>query len=486
MENPQESAPLFETLMNHAKKKMVSFHTPGHKNGCAVDKELVDFTGKNLYYFDVTVFPEVDSLHDPTTCIKQAQKLMAKAYRVKESFFLVNGSSVGNQAMFMSACQPGDSIILSRNVHKSVLGGIILAGIWPIWLQPKIDRDLDIIVDAEPDQILAAIKKFPEAKAVFVTSPTYNGVTNDLLEIANICHKHNKLLLVDEAHGPHLRFHRDFPVSAVEAGADMVVQSVHKILSALSQGSVLHVNSDNIDTNKVKRVVSMLQTTSPNYLILASIDLARRQAMISGEKLFGQVMLAAEAGRKAINKLKNFSCFKREDIRFRGYDLDVTKLTINVTKTGLSGLEIENILSNEYNVQVDCADIFNLIAIMGVGSTRGDIDRLVKALEAIDVKYHGTAAYWDLHLPSLTTEMVMNPRDIFFSKSYKRVSLKKAAGQISAQTLTPYPPGIPILIPGERISQEVCDYLLELSHKDIRVSGQETDTLKTVKVVKTK
>ncbi len=486
MENIQEKTPLFDTVLNHAKKRVISFHTPGHKNGRGIDDRLVKFTGKNMYYMDVTVFPEVDSLHDPTGCIKQAQKLMAKAYRVKESFFLVNGSSMGNQSMFLSACKPGDSVILSRNIHKSVLNGIILAGIWPIWLQPKIDHDLDIILDPEPDHIEAAIKKFPEAKAVFITSPTYNGVTSDLIEIATICHKNNKLLLVDEAHGPHLRFHRDFPISAVEAGADMAVQSVHKILSALSQGSVLHVNSDRVDVSRVKKVVSMLQTTSPNYLILASIDLARRQAIIHGEKILGQVIHSAESGRRSINRLKNFFCFTREDIRSRGYDLDVTKLTINVTKTGLSGLDIENILSSEYNIQIDCADIFNLIAIMGIGSTRSDVDKLVNALEEIDKKYHGEAKNWNRNLPSLTTEMVMNPRDVFLSKSSRRVPLKKAAGQISAQTLTPYPPGIPILIPGERITQEVCDYLFELSQQDIRVSGQETDTLKTVKIVKTK
>ncbi|MFH1540756.1 MAG: aminotransferase class I/II-fold pyridoxal phosphate-dependent enzyme [Elusimicrobiota bacterium] len=484
MEKKQELAPLFEAVYNHAKKRMISFHTPGHKNGRSIDKKLLSFTGKNVYYLDVTVFPDVDSLHDPTRCIKQAQELMAKAYGVKHSFFLVNGSSSGNQAMFLSACKPGDSIILSRNIHKSVLSAIILAGLWPIWLQPKIDQNLDIILDAKPNQIDEAIKKFPEAKAVFITSPTYNGVTSDLLEIANICHKNNKLLLVDEAHGPHLRFHRDFPVSAVEADADMVVQSVHKILSALSQGSVLHINSDRINPNYVKKVVSMLQTTSPNYLTLSSIDLARRQAVLHGEKLFGEIISAAEYGRIKINRLKNFSCFTREDIRSRGYDLDVTKLTINVTKTGLSGLEIEDLLNKQYNIQVDCADLFNIIAIMGIGSTRTDVQKLVNALKDIDVKYHGTEKNWALNLPSLTTEMVITPHDVFFQKESKRVSLSKATGHISAQTLTPYPPGIPILIPGERITREICDYLFELSSKNIRISGQETDTLKTIRIVK--
>lgn len=484
MKLKQEKAPLFDTLLTHAKKRMVSFHTPGHKNGRSIDKKLSDFTGKNVYYLDVTVFPEVDSLHDPTGCIKQAEELMSKAYGVDHSFFLVNGSSVGNHAMFLSACQPGDSVILSRNIHKSVLGGIILAGIWPIWLQPKVDQNLDIILDAEPDQIAEAIKQFPEAKAVFITSPTYNGVTSDLLEIANICHKNNKLLLVDEAHGPHLRFHRDFPISAVEVDADMVVQSVHKILSAMSQGSVLHVSGNRVDINRVKKIVSMLQTTSPNYLVLSTLDLARRQAVMHGEKILGQVISAAEDGRKKINRMKNLFCFTREDIRSREYDLDVTKLTVNVTRTGLTGLGIGDLLNEEYNVQIDCADIFNIIAILGIGSIRADVDRLVNALKDIDKKYHGPQKNWTLNLPSLTTEMVVIPREVFLAKDSKKVSLNKAVGHISAQTLTPYPPGIPILIPGERITRETCDYLFELSQKNIRISGQETETLRTIKVVK--
>lgn len=484
MDNRQQKTPLFDTIYAHAARKVTSFHTPGHKNGKSIDPRLKKFTGKNVYYFDVTVSPEVDSLHDPTGCIHEAQKLAAKAYGAMNSFFLVNGSTVGNQAMFLSACQPGDSVILSRNVHQSVLSGIILAGIWPIWLQPKIDQDLDIILNPSVEKIAEAIKKFPEAKAIFITSPTYNGVTHKLPEIVELCRKSNKILLVDEAHGPHLKFHPKLPVSAVDAGADMVVQSMHKVLSALSQGSVLHVNSKRININRVRKVVSLLQTTSPNYLILSSLDIARKQAVFHGEKLLSGVIAAAESGRKKINKLKSFRCFTRKDINDRGYDLDVTKLTINATRTGLSGLEIENILRTKYNIQVDCADLFNLIAILGLGTTRQDIDNLVFALADIEKNYKGTSENWCLKLPSFTTEMVFSPRDVFLSDTTKRVSLKKAAGHISAQTLTPYPPGIPVLLPGERITQELLDYLSELSQKDIRVSGQETDILKMLKVLK--
>lgn len=483
--NKQNRTPIFETLLARAKRKVTSFHTPGHKNGKGLDKRLRELSGKLLYALDVTVFPEVDSLHDPVGPIRKAQQLMAEAYGVEHSFFLVNGSTVGNQAMLMSACNPGDSVIVTRNAHKSALAGILLAGVWPIWIQPKVDQNLDILFDPLPEQIEATIQQFPEAKAVFITSPTYNGVTADLVKISEIVHRHGKVLLVDEAHGPHLKFHEDLPISAVEAGADLVVQSTHKILSALSQGSVLHFNSEILDINRVKKVISMLQTTSPNYMILASIDLARRQAVLNGEQILERVIRIAEDARKRINRTRHFFSFTRKEIQARGYDLDVTKLTINVTKSGLSGQEIDAILAKEYNIQVDAADIFNLIAILGTGSDKQDIDKLVAALEDIDTKYHGTAKNWSLQIPSLSTEMVMMPREVFLSRKTKRVPLSKAAGFICAQTLTPYPPGIPVLIPGERITKEICDYLMNLSEKALRVSGQETDKLRTVKVVTT-
>ncbi|MEW6042106.1 MAG: aminotransferase class I/II-fold pyridoxal phosphate-dependent enzyme, partial [Elusimicrobiota bacterium] len=348
--------PLFDILYEHAKRKVTSFHTPGHKNGQGIDRRLRQYTGRNVYYFDVTVFPEVDSLHDPTGPIKKAQELAASAYGVEHSFFLVNGSSSGNIAMFLSACNPGDSVVLSRNCHKSVLAGITLAGLWPIWIQPKIDQNLDIIFDSTPEQVESTLEKFPEARAVFITSPNYNGISSNLSKVAEICHRRGKILLVDEAHGPHFKFHKDLPISAVEAGADLCVHSTHKILSALSQGSMLHFNSDLVDLNRTRKIISMLQTTSPNYIILASMDLSRRQMVEHGEKIFERVINWAEMGRKRINRFKNFFCFTRKEIQARGFDLDVTKLTINVTKTGLTGYRIEDILSSEYNIQVDCAD----------------------------------------------------------------------------------------------------------------------------------
>jgi len=479
----QDKTPILDVLMNRAKRGVTSFHTPGHKNGQGIDPKILKYTGRNVFKMDVTVFPEVDSLHDPVGPIKKAQQLMAKAYGVKYSQFLVNGSSVGNMAMLMSACHPGDSVILSRNAHKSTLAGVIMSGIWPIWIQPKIDQNLDIIFDSDAAQIEEALKQFPEAKAVFVTSPTYYGVATDLKRIAEICHARGKILLVDEAHGPHLKFHKDLPSSAVESGADMCVQSTHKILSAMSQGSVLHINSDRVDITRVRKILSLLQTTSPNYFTLATMDAARRQVVQHGEKVFGRLLRLSEDARERVNRLKNIHCITRSEIQSKGYDLDITKLSFNVTRTGLSGHDVDHILTHKYGIQVDCAEIFNLIAIMGYGTSKQDVNKLVTALEEIDRLEQGPQQNWVLQIPSLSTEMVMIPRDVFLQHPAKRVPLSKAAGHISAQTLTPYPPGIPVLIPGERITKEIQDYLMDMSRKGVRVSGQETDTLRTVKVV---
>lgn len=480
----QNKAPIFERLMKHAQRKVTSFHTPGHKNGASIDKELLDFTGRNVYYFDVTVFPEVDSLHDPQGPIREAQKLMALAYGVKESLFLVNGSSIGNQSMFLSSFTPGDSVILSRNIHKSVLSGIILSGVWPIWIQPTVDRNLDIIFDGSYYQVEKMMQQFPEVKGVFLTSPTYNGVVTDLTKIADFLHAQGKFLLVDEAHGAHLKFHSNLPVSAVQAGADLCVQSTHKVLSALSQGSVLHFNSKILDFLKTKRIVSMLQTTSPNYLILASIDLARRQMVQNGGKILTRIIKNVNNARDQINHLEYFRVFGKKEIEERGYQFDPLKLTINVRRTGISGYEMSEILNKNYNIQVDCFDMFNLVAVLGVGTTKTDLKRLVNALCDLDKKPYKKTIDWQLQLPSFSTEMVISPRDAMFSYKHKYIPLKKAPGHICAQVLTPYPPGVPILMPGERISQEICDYLKELSDKNIRVSGQEKDTLNSIKVVK--
>src|SRR5574344_60676 len=486
MKKDHNRTQIFETIVNHAKRNVTSFHTPGHKNGNSIDKDFLDFFGENLFKSDLTVFPEVDSIHDPVGIIKEAQDLYADLVGAKNTFFLLNGSSMGNQVIFMSICNPGDSVILSRNAHKSAMTGIILGGIWPIWIQPTIDKEFDLFFDSSPEQIEKALLKFPEEKAVFITNPTYNGILTDVKKIADIVHEYGKILIVDEAHGAHLGMSDNISKSAVQLGADIVVQSSHKTLSVLSQGSVLHVCSDRVDINRVKKVVSLLQTTSPNYTILSSLDVARKQMYFHGKELVDKMIENADYFRKKQSDFSKFHFLTREDMLRKGYDLDLSKVTINVSKVGIEGQIISEILAKQYDIQFDCADFFNLIAILGIGTSRKDMDNLLFALKDIENKNNGKLENNSLNLPSLMTEMVMSPREIFLSANseVENIPISEASGYISAQTLTPYPPGIPVLIPGERITKEICDYLESLDSKSIRVVGQDQEKLEYIKVVK--
>ncbi len=481
MDPEQSRTPLFDTVLAHAKKRMVSFHTPGHKNGKSIEQRFRNFVGRNIFYMDVTVFGEVDSLHDPTHCIKQAQKLAAKAYDADKAFFLINGSTVGNQAMILTACNTFDEIILPRNTHKSIVGGIILAGATPRYIQPVIDRNNNIVYNVSPEQVEDAIQRYPKAKAVIITNPTYHGISTNLAGIAEVVHKYDKILLVDEAHGPHFKFSPRLPISAIDAGADMCVQSTHKILSGMSQGSLLLIKGKRVDPMRVKRIVSVLQTTSPSYIILGSIDLARMQMATKGEAILDKLIDMCDEGRRQINRIEHIACLRQEDL-LPGFQLDPTKITVMLGQSGLSGYDVSRLFNEKYNLQVDYEDLYNIIAISGVGTTKKDIHQLVFALQDICAKYAKQKVIKPLPPLSFATEMVINPMQAL-EMGMKRVPINKAVGMISAHILSPYPPGIPVLIPGERITREVCDYLQELVKMGIRVSGQEGHTLKTLKVV---
>ncbi|MFH1238903.1 MAG: aminotransferase class I/II-fold pyridoxal phosphate-dependent enzyme, partial [bacterium] len=406
------------------------------------------------------------------------------AYGAKHSFYLVNGSTSGVQSMLLSACRPGDEIIVSRNTHKSLMSGVILSRTLPIYLKPLMHETLHVLYDLSPAQIEEALRKHPRAKAVFISRPTYNGVCSDIKEIARITKKYKKLLLVDEAWGTHLKFHPDFPVSALEAGADMVVQSIHKIASAMSQGSVLHVNSAAVDINWVKKVVSMLQSTSPSYVILASLDMARKQLAVEGKIRLTKLLKLLDKASRELNQIDGVSCLRKEDL-LEGYDLDYTKLSINCSAIGLSGYEVSKYLTQKYNIQVDCENFYNLIAIAGLGTDEGDLDKLVAAIRDIAKKYGRKKPLAALPPLSYETEMVMSPAATL-GKEIKKIPLKDAVGMISAEIFSIYPPGIPVVVPGERITQEVYEYLKELNKINIGIKGKENSLSREIEVVNIK
>jgi arginine decarboxylase len=472
---PQFRTPLFDAMVALAEAKKVSFHTPGHKSGKGISTRFRKFVGSKIFTIDLTTLDEVDCLQKPVGVIKEAQDLAAEAHGADRSFFLINGTTVGNHAMILSTVRPGDEVLVARNIHKSILAGIILSGATPRFFLPRFDAELGIAVNVEADALEAALKAHPRARAVVVTSPNYYGIAADLPALVAAARAAERLLLVDEAHGPHLHFHPALPVSAVDAGADLTVQSTHKIVGGMTQASMLHVKGDRVDAARVAGVLQMLQSTSPSYILMASLDLARMQMATEGRKLLGKAIELAETARARINRLPGLRCLTAEQVATWGaFHLDVTKLTISVKELGLTGYAASGVLNTEFGIQVEMADLFNVLVIVSIGDRRDDLERLVTGLEALAHRASGGGV---LHPPSLpavppvqNTVLACPPREAYFAR-HTLVPLAEAVGRVSADIVTIYPPGIPILIPGEAISAEAAEYLRYLGQRGARIDG---------------
>ncbi len=486
----QERAPLYEAVVSYVRKHKVSFHTPGHKHGHAIPAAFRHFVGETVFDMDLTLLDEVDSLHEPRSVIRDAQTLAAEAYGADASFFLVNGSTVGNQTMILSVCRPGDLVLIPRNAHQSVLAGILLAGCEPVFLKPETAPDLGLYTNVTVGAVEAALKRWPQVKAVLVTSPTYHGIAADVQRIAEMAHERGLPLLVDEAHGPHLKFHDELPLSAMEAGADMAVQSTHKILAGMTQSSLLHARAERVDLGRVRKVLKLLTTTSPSYILMSSIDLARRQMAMDGRRLIGRALKLARRAREEINRLGGYRCFGREAIGSGGiYDLDETKLTIAVGGLGLTGYQVAHELNRRHGVQVEYADLFSVFLIVSFGNTDNDIQRLVRGLRSIAQRSRLRSrrrpkpVRWEL--PGFSARPAVNPRYAFFAPK-ETVPLERAVGRVSAETISPYPPGIPLVVPGEKLDREAVRAIRALQAAGCRIQGPADASLEFLQVVKTR
>lgn len=482
----QNRAPLYEAVVGYARKKKISFHTPGHKHGSAIPSAFRRFAGDAVFDMDLTLLAEVDSLHDPVSVIRDAQLLAAQAYGADAAFFLVNGSSAGNQTMILATCRPGDQVIIPRNCHQSVLSGILLAGCEPVFMRPEINPELAIYTNVTVGEVEQALRRYPKAKALLVTSPTYHGIAADVKRIAKLVHAAGLPLLVDEAHGPHFKFHEELPRSAMDCGADMCVQSTHKILAGMTQASLLLAKSKHIDLSRVSKVLKILTTTSPSYILMSSIDTARRQMAMDGHRLLSRALRLARKAREEINDIVGLRCFGREVIGLAGiHDLDETKLTVAVGGLGMSGYEVAGILNKKFDIQVEYADLFSVFLLVSFGNTDYEIRKLKLAFRYVSQKAAGrrkkTQAYrWGL--PGFQPRPAMNPRKAMFSDT-TRLPIAKAIGRISAESVAPYPPGIPLIVPGERVSREVVEALVTLKNAGARIQGPQDSSLKTLKVV---
>ncbi len=482
MKQNHEILPLIDAITEYDKRDVVPFDVPGHKHGRGT-KELVDFFGEKVMRIDVNSMKCLDNIGNPVSVIKHAQDLMADAYDADHAFFLTNGTSSGVQAMIMSSCQAGDKVILPRNAHKSAINALILGGITPVYVQPQMSEQLGIAMGMTVEKLKEAIAIHPDAKAVFVINPTYYGACSNLKEIVKLCHKHDMAVLVDEAHGAHLHFNDKLPMSAMQAGADMSAVSLHKTGGSLTQSSALLLKGTRIEKDRVKTILNLTTSTSASYLLMASLDGARKILATRGEKMLDNTLELSNSAREEINKIDGMYAFSSELIDGSGvYDFDQTKLGINVTGLGLTGFEAYDILRDEYNIQMELGDIYNVLAIISLGDTKEALNSLVDALYDISKRYKSEPFKCDLKALN-NPEVVIIPRDAFYMQK-KIVKLCDSAGEIAGEYIMAYPPGIPVLSPGEKITCEIIDYIEMLKTQKSVLTDNHDPSGEYIKVLK--
>lgn len=491
----QTRTPYFQALLEYVDSGVTPFHTPGHMQGHGMEESFREFIGDNICAIDLTPMPGIDDLLQPKESIREAQELAAEAYGADHTFFLINGSTSGNQCMMMAALNPGDKIAVPRNSHKSMLGGLVMSGASPIYMQPEVDEELHMDLCVTPETVARTIAEHPDLVAVYVVSPTYYGVAANLPEIVRIARDAGKLVLVDEAWGPHFKFHPALPISATEAGADLCINSTHKMLSAFSQCAMLHQIGDRVRLDRLKSVLKMFLSTSPNLPMVASLDVARMQMATHGAALLSQTIALAQDARRRINRIEGLYCFG-EEVKGRSgiFDLDPTKVAVTVKGLGYTGYEAAELLRRRYNIQVELADLFNVVALFTIGTTQEAAERLIAAFEELarddrPVDMYAPSGILEARLTRGTyalpkiPPMRMLPRDAFLADT-EFTLFKDSVGRICAETISPYPPGIPVISPGEEITTDLVDYLRLEIRAGVRIQGPYDDELKSIRVVK--
>ncbi|MGQ7280337.1 MULTISPECIES: aminotransferase class I/II-fold pyridoxal phosphate-dependent enzyme [Brevibacillus] len=481
----QMKTPLFSGLVEHARKNPIQFHIPGHKKGMGMHPAFREFIGENALSIDLINIAPLDDLHHPKAMIKEAQELAAEAFGADHTFFSVQGTSGAIMAMIMATCKPGDKIIVPRNVHKSVMAAIVFAGAVPVFIHPAMDERLGISHGITVKAVQKALQTHPDAAALLVINPTYFGIAGDLREIVRTAHKYGIPVLVDEAHGVHIHFHEDLPISAMQAGADMAATSVHKLGGSLTQTSILNVREGLVDVDRVKTVMSMLTTTSTSYILLASLDMARQHLALNGRAMMDEAIRLADKARKMINEIPRIYCVGREILgKPATFAMDPTKLLIHVRDLGITGWEVENWLRDKYNIEVELSDLYNVLCLVTPGDTEESIQTLVNALRELAVEFAHVQAEEKpaIVLPKIPV-LSMTPRDAFYAET-EAIPLAEAEGRVITEFIMVYPPGIPIFLPGEVITADNIAYIQENIRAGLPVQGPEDETLRTVKVVK--
>lgn len=480
MELDQDRAPLYEAMKEYRTNRVVKFDVPGHKGGRG-NKTLSDFLGESCLKNDVNSMKPLDNLCHPVSVIKEAQELAADAFGAASSLFIVNGATGAVQAMIMSVCKSGDKIILPRNVHRSAINALVVCGAVPVYVNPGVNGELGIPLGMTPEEVELAIVQNPDAKAVLVNNPTYYGICSNLKKIVEIAHKHGLLVLCDEAHGTHFYFGSDLPVSGMAAGADMAAVSVHKTGGSLTQSAML-LMAKTVNLNYVRQVINLTQTTSASYLLMVSLDLARQNLALCGKEFYAKTVEFSDYARREINAIGGYYAFGEELCNGREfYAFDKTKLSIHTRAMGLAGIEVYDLLRDEYDIQIEFGDIGNILAIITGGDRALDIERLVSALSEIKRLYgRSPAGLFDHEYINPTVDMP--PQKAFYAKR-KQLPIGETAGRVCGEFVMCYPPGIPILAPGERITKDILDYIAYAKEKGCSLTGPQDMNVEYLEVV---
>lgn len=470
MKLSHEVAPIYDALKKLIDDDTIPFDVPGHKRGRG-NKYLQDFLGEKAVKYDVNSSKSIDNPMHPTGVVREAEKLFADLFDAQAAFLMVNGTTSGVQAMITSTCRQGEKIIMPRNVHKSAINALILSGAVPVYIEPGIDKKLGISLGLPIEKLKQAIIENPDAKAVFINNPTYYGICSNVQEIVKIAHENNMLVLADEAHGSHLYFN-SYNNGAIKHGADMAALSIHKTGGSLTQSSVLLVNSKNVDPNHVRSVINITQTTSSSYLLLASLDLSRKQLALNGKKMVKKMIEIANYARDQIEKIGSYIVFSKKLINGDTiFDYDLTKLSINISQIGISGFEMVNILRDDYKIIIEYGDANNIMCIIGLDESKENIDKLISALADIKNGYSQKKPI-QTTIEFIEPKVAVSPREAFYARKMP-VLLKDSVGYVSGEFIMCYPPGIPVVAPGELISQEAIDYILYSAQKGSVITGTE-------------
>ena len=481
----QETMPLLEALERFKKEEPAYFRIPAHRFLRGLNPAL---TGKNLAELDLSEAEGLDDLHQATGPIRDAQRLAAELFQAKETFFLVNGTTCGNQAMVLSAVQEGEKIIVPRNVHKSVLMGLIMSGASPVYVMPEYLEEWNLWGSVTPEAIEEAFQREPESRAVLLVSPTYYGIVSDLEKIAGICRKHHALLLVDEAHGSHLYFSDQLPKGALACGADAVAQSFHKTAGSFTQSSLLHLGTDRIDRQKVAENLHLVQSTSPSYLLMASLDAARRELAVNGREMMEKAVTLAHEAAEQLKQIPGIRVLEKTQEKSPAlFQKDMTRLVFSASEIGISGYRLGELLYERFRVSPELTDEENVVAVITFANEPEEIRRLTDAVRQLAEEEKGRQKRpvgGEKFQIFSAPRQEMTPREAYFNRNWESLPLSDTAGRVIREMVVPYPPGIPLLCPGEVITEEHVRAIQEYRARGCEIHGTADPDAARLRVVK--